>query len=349
MRIASDCLSKAKNLFIFLFLSINVTSASLAQTFETSVEQISTQIVEQLRADNNTAIAVGLFTHRDGSCSDLSDLLYDEIVFSLFSQDSGLRIIERAELGQLFGELRLQRTGAISTETIQEIGNMTGAESLLIGSISDFGEIVRLNARVLDTDTAQVTSVARTNFSLTETYERMIAGRSISKCGFATTTETNTGSETSFVSGQMTSRELIKDQVLYRLSHISLGDREEINGLTFEIENQTDQSIFFTFQRPNYEIMYISDTAGSIRVLEYNNRNDFSVFGANVCFHENVTRCDANTYTEVLPSSISRVVFHFPTTPIKTIGPILIRVHFAVIIDDEPQTVAIDFRDVLLK
>lgn len=348
MRIASDYVSKAKILFVFLFLSINAISVSLAQTFETSVEQISIQIIEQLRADKNTAIAVGLFTHRDGSCSDLSDLLYDEIVFSLFSQDSGLRIIERAEIGQLFGELRLQRTGAISTETIQEIGNMTGAESLLIGSISNFGEIVRLNARVLDTETAQVTSVARTNFSLTETYERMIAGRSISKCGFATTTETSTSSETNFVSGQMTSRELIKDQVLYRLSHVSIGDREEINGLTFEIENQTNQSIFFTFQRSNYEIMYISDAAGSIRVLEYSNRNSFSVFGANVCFHEEVTRCDVNTYTEVLPNSMSRVVFHFSDVSIKTIGPILIRVHFAVIVDDETQTFAVDFRDIIL-
>lgn len=319
-----------------------------AQTFEVGVAELSRQIVEELKKGDNSAIAVGLFTHRDGTCSDLTDLLYDEIVFSLFNLQSQLRIIERAELGQLFGELRLQRSGAINAETVQELGNVTGAESLLIGSISNFGDAMRLNGRVLDTDTAQVTSVARSNFSLTETFERMIANRSVSKCGFATG-PTETDRSQSGATGQVTSREVIVENVVYRLSHVGLNESEDISKLTLEIENTKDNLISFTFQHPNYEIMYISDVAGSIRVLEYDNNSDFSLFGANICFDDDADRCDESTFTQVPPGSMARVIFDFSSVPMKGVEPILVRAHFLVREEDKLQSVAVDFRDVFFR
>lgn len=337
---------KSKLLFLIFALSA-VTSDLRSQTFESGVGQLTTQIVGELRADENTAIAVGVFTHRDGTCSDLTDLLYDEIVFALFSQNSGLRIIERAELGQLFSELRLQRSGAISAETVQQIGNMTGAESLLIGSISNFGDELRLNARVLDTETGQVTSVARTNFSLTDTFERMIASRSVSKCGFSTTTGESDGS-VSNAGGRLTSREVIIDNVIYRLAHVAFTDKDELHKLTLEIENNTDEPVFFTFQRANYEIMYISDIGGTMRVLEYDSRSKFQVWGANVCFEGDPTRCRGDVYTEVPSGSMARVIFEFSEIAMKVVEPLLIRAHFLIFDDESPKAIAVDFRNVFV-
>lgn len=335
-------------LVVVFFAPYIIWSEAWSQTFETGVGQLTTQIVEELRADENTAIAVGVFTHRDGTCSDLTDLLYDEIVFALFGQSNDLRIIERAELGQLFGELRLQRSGAISAETVQEIGNMTGADSLLVGSISNIGDELRLNARVLDADTAQVTSVARTDFSLTDTFEKMISRRSVSKCGYSTQTGTNENHAKNS-GGRLTSREVILDNVTYRLAHIAFTDKDEINRLTLEIENNTDGAISFTFWRANYEIMYISGITGEIRVLEYDNRNQFKVSAGNVCYNQSSTQCRQDVYTEVPSGSMARVVIDFSKIAIKAVEPLLIRAHLLIYDGENSNPIAIDFRDVLFK
>lgn len=251
-------------------------------------------------------------------------------------------------MGQLFGELRLQRSGAISSETVQEIGNMTGAESLLVGSISNIGDELRLNARVLDTDTAQVTSVARTDFSLTDTFERMISNRSVSKCGYSTqagASEDNASNS----GGRLTSREVILDNVTYRLAHIAFTDKDEISRLTLEIENDTDESVSFTFWHANYEIMYISDITGEIRVLEYDSRAQFQVSGGNVCYQQLTTTCRQDVYTEVPSGSMARVVIDFSKIAMKAVEPLLIRAHFLLYDDEGEKPVAIDFKDVFFK
>jgi len=64
-------------------------------------------------------------------------------------------LVERGQLDNVLKELKIQDTGLIDPSTAKEIGNLTGCDLILVGSISDRGQFVVINARLLETETGK--------------------------------------------------------------------------------------------------------------------------------------------------------------------------------------------------
>jgi len=64
-------------------------------------------------------------------------------------------LVERGQLDKVLKELKIQDTGLIDPSTAKEIGNLTGCDLILVGSISDRGQFVVINARLLETETGK--------------------------------------------------------------------------------------------------------------------------------------------------------------------------------------------------
>ncbi len=139
------------------------------------IDQLAAQIVTRSVAADRTTIAIAAFPHVDDTCSELSNFLVDELVLSLFSlPDNQLSIIERSQLDRIFSELELSLSGAVDVNTTQELGRVHGVDTLLVGTLSNFGEDLRVNARLIDTETARVYSAAAVNIPRTSTFEALM-------------------------------------------------------------------------------------------------------------------------------------------------------------------------------
>ncbi len=147
------------------------------------ISDLAEQIVARSVAADRTTIAISSFPHVDDTCSELSNFLVDELVLSLFNvPDNQLSIIERSQLGRIFAELELSLSGAVDVNTTQELGRVHGVETLLIGSLTTVGDDLRINARLIDTETAQVFSAAAVNIPRTSTIEELMARPAAGGC-----------------------------------------------------------------------------------------------------------------------------------------------------------------------
>lgn len=147
------------------------------------IDALARQIVERSVAADRTTIAIAAFPHVDDTCSELSNFLVDELVLSFFSLPGNqLSIIERSQLDRIFSEMELSLSGAVDVNTTQELGRVHGVDTLLIGTLSNFGEDLRINARLIDTETARVYSAAAVNIPRTSALEGMMAQPAAGGC-----------------------------------------------------------------------------------------------------------------------------------------------------------------------
>jgi len=73
----------------------------------------------------------------------------------------GIRVVERQRLKALMDEIGLSMTGAVDEKTALRVGKLLGANHLLLGSFMKFRSQVRVNARVVRTETGEITGTAK--------------------------------------------------------------------------------------------------------------------------------------------------------------------------------------------
>ena len=164
--------------------------ASAAETLDASLAEIADQIVAEIvaRSDGEEPVIVGVstFTHGDGSCSDLTNFVSELLVGSLYgAADGRLRLIERSALAAIFHERRLSYDGTIAPEAARSLGQIEGVEAVVTGTVTEFGERVVIQSRLIGTGDGTVLAPARSDLPIIDTIEGMMAERSHAACGFA--------------------------------------------------------------------------------------------------------------------------------------------------------------------
>ncbi len=153
-----------RNSLPVLALSALLGQAAMAQVegpVEQGLAQLAGQIVAKSTAAGKSAIAVLPFPNSDDSCSVLSNFIADELIQSLFSiPGSKLEIVERAQLETIISELKLGASGLLNPETTKKLGSQSGVSALTVGTITVIGDTVRINARLIATDSGKAVSAA---------------------------------------------------------------------------------------------------------------------------------------------------------------------------------------------
>lgn len=151
-------------LSIFFITCLLIPKGILAASgLEAGMENMASQIVANSKAKNKRTIGISAFPHINGDYSELSNYIADELVTQLFMiPDADLEIVERTQLNKIFKELNLSTTGTVDAASIQQLGRLHGVDALVIGSIADIGEQIKISARLVDTETGRVFSAAGT-------------------------------------------------------------------------------------------------------------------------------------------------------------------------------------------
>jgi len=107
---------------------------------------------------------VAVFPLEDLAASGETKGLGDEIAATLtdgLARSGKVRVVERWRLKQILDELKLSASGLIDDQTAVKAGKILGANALLLGSFVKFQSSVKINIRVVKTETGEILSTEK--------------------------------------------------------------------------------------------------------------------------------------------------------------------------------------------
>lgn len=161
-----SCTSPEKNTTQINKEETNTTKSSTIKFYENraknldeGLKELAISIGNEMQKENINTVAVYDFLRIDGEKDDFGRLLSEELTTNLF----GLRkfqIIERNMLESILEENKLQLSQVVDQKTAKEIGKITGVDALFLGTYIDSGDHIRINARIISTETGAIFSAS---------------------------------------------------------------------------------------------------------------------------------------------------------------------------------------------
>jgi len=119
-------------------------------SLNTAIRQAAARMETRLGA--GTKVALVNFTSPSQA---FSEYVLDELS-SVLVNDGILTVVDRANLDRIRQELGFNSSGEVSEKSMQEIGQMLGAQALVTGSLTSIAELRRVMFKVIITETAAV-------------------------------------------------------------------------------------------------------------------------------------------------------------------------------------------------
>jgi TolB-like protein len=154
------------------WLALGSTPAS---GYQRETRAAADAISEKLSAAGKKSVAVVDFTDLQGETTELGRFLAEEISVALASGDRPLEVVDRTHLKVLVQENKLSATGLIDPATAKKLGQIAGVDAIVTGTLTPFGDSVRLTLKVLDTSTARIVAATTAEIPKTKAIEELIA------------------------------------------------------------------------------------------------------------------------------------------------------------------------------
>ena len=163
-----------------VFPKTSQEAAPAPLNIEVCLDDLAGQVVANLRSKSKTKIAVVEFSDLDGNVSALGQFIAEELITRLYRTNS-FEVVERNLLSKVMAEHALSLSGLVDGTSAQKLGRILGVEAIATGSITDLGTTLKLNARLISTETGTIFAVASTSLpkdsSVTTLLSRAAASR----------------------------------------------------------------------------------------------------------------------------------------------------------------------------
>ena len=143
--------------------------------YENEIENLSTVMTVNIASAGKKIVAVVDFTDLQGNVTELGRFLAEEFSIAIAGADKGFMVVDRTHLKSIIEEHKLSSTGLIDPQTARKLGKIAGVDALITGTITPFGDSIRLAVKVLDTETAKMISASSGNIARTKAIEELLA------------------------------------------------------------------------------------------------------------------------------------------------------------------------------
>jgi len=171
----SDIMKKI--LFILLVagsvVCLSVQNGFAAHTLNEGLENLSTQIAAEMSHQQTHTVAVVEFSDLDGRITELGRFLSEELITRLFMTRT-FTVIERQLLNKIIQEHKLNMVGLIDQSTAKKLGKILGVDAICTGTITDLVTTVKVNARLISTETGSVFAVAASEIKKDKVIEKLM-------------------------------------------------------------------------------------------------------------------------------------------------------------------------------
>ena len=170
-----DVIKKKAGLICWVLSIFMILGAGKLLSYEKEIKAISATTAESIASLGKKTVAVVDFTDLQGSVTELGRFLAEELSVALASSAKGFEVVDRTHLKTLLQEYKLSATGLIDPQTARKLGQVAGVEALVTGSITPFGDSIRLTVKVLDTNTAKMIGATAADIPKTKAIEELLS------------------------------------------------------------------------------------------------------------------------------------------------------------------------------
>lgn len=147
--------------------------ATPALAYQREIQSAADALAEKLAASGKRSIAVVDFTDLQGNVTELGRFLAEELSVALASGSRPIEMVDRTHLKVLLQEHKLSSTGLIDPATAKKLGQIAGVDALVTGTLTAFGDTVRMAIKVLDTSTARIVAATTAEIAKTKRIEEL--------------------------------------------------------------------------------------------------------------------------------------------------------------------------------
>jgi len=156
-----------------LTFSSSLEDRNRENELEIKLEDLANQIVSSMVEGGKSKIAVIEFLDLDGNITEFGKFLAEELITKLFLTKK-FNVIERNLLNKVMEEHRLKISGLIEPNAAKELGRILGVDAIVTGTITDFGTSLKINARIISTETGAIFAVAASEIKKDAVVERLM-------------------------------------------------------------------------------------------------------------------------------------------------------------------------------
>jgi TolB-like protein len=167
-----------KKSFLFVvIIALFFLISSFGLAYENEIQSLTGDLAKKITNSKKKVIAVVDFTDLKGNITELGRFLAEELSISLAASDNGFEVVDRNHLKSLLQEYKLSMSGLIDLKTTQKIGQISGTDALVTGTVTLFESSIRLGVKVLDTKTAKIITAATINIAKTKDLDDMMKNK----------------------------------------------------------------------------------------------------------------------------------------------------------------------------
>jgi len=139
------------------------------------INGLSKAMAEKIAASGEKTIAVVDFADLQGNVTELGRFLAEEISAELVNAGERFEVVDRLHLKAILKEHKLSASGLIDPTTARELGKVAGVGVLVTGTVTAFGERVKISAKALSTQSAKVICSSKGSIPKTQAIEDLLA------------------------------------------------------------------------------------------------------------------------------------------------------------------------------
>jgi len=166
---------------LLLSLLLLTTPSFGASNLESGVAEVGKSISESMLQEGKKKIAVIEFSDLNDNVTDLGRFLAEELINELLKnkKDKGYEIVERRQLNKVLKQLKLSSSGLLDPKSMKEVGKILNVDSIVTGSLTDLGNDVKVNARIISVESAKIIASASTKIPKVGSVARLMGQNSV--------------------------------------------------------------------------------------------------------------------------------------------------------------------------
>ncbi|MCW5211946.1 hypothetical protein VU04_03440 [Desulfobulbus sp. TB] len=166
-----------KILLIFLLALIYPVWTNASNAVYDEVSALGKMISD--RIPKGSKIAVTELVDLEGNISSLGKFIAEELITELtILNGREVTVIERRLMMKVLEEQNLSVSELVDPSAIKNVGKLLGAGAIVTGTITELGDEVRVNARIVSTKTGEIESAARATIPITGVVKKLMAMKS---------------------------------------------------------------------------------------------------------------------------------------------------------------------------
>ncbi len=129
--------------------------------------------------ENRPGIAVMAFENGGSYGQDAQDFEalrvgIQQMLMTEIAMNNAARVVERSQINSLIAEQDLAADGRVDANTAAQLGKLVGAKYMIFGSFNNFYGDMRIDARIVNTETSEIVKTTRVRDSAEDLYQMIV-------------------------------------------------------------------------------------------------------------------------------------------------------------------------------